>query len=116
MHSESHPEAGGYFRSDHFSFAKAGVPALYMDAGDDLVDGGTAAGEAASKDYGDNRYHAPGDEYDAATWKLDGTMQDLEAEYAVGRELAGSTQWPDWYEGNAFKALRDKAMAGRAAK
>jgi Zn-dependent M28 family amino/carboxypeptidase len=116
MHSEAHPEAGGYFRSDHFSFAKAGVPALYMDGGDDLVEGGKAAGEAAGKDYGDNRYHAPGDEYDAATWKLDGTMQDLEAEYAVGRELAGSTQWPDWYEGNAFKALRDKAMTGRAAK
>ena len=115
MHSEAHPEAGGYFRSDHFSFAKAGVPALYMDAGDDLVDGGTAAGEAAAKDYGLNRYHAPGDEYDPATWKLDGTMQDLEAEYAVGRELAGSTQWPDWYEGNAFKALRDQAMAARAA-
>jgi Zn-dependent M28 family amino/carboxypeptidase len=116
MHSEAHPEAGGYFRSDHFSFAKAGVPALYMDGGDDLVEGGKTAGEAAAKDYGDHRYHAPGDQYDAATWKLDGTMQDLEAEYAVGRELAGSTQWPDWYEGNAFKALRDKAMAGRAAK
>ncbi|RYZ75740.1 MAG: hypothetical protein EOP04_32950, partial [Proteobacteria bacterium] len=55
--------------------------------------------QAAGKDYGDNRYHSPRDEYDAATWKLDGTMQDLEAEYAVGRELAGSTQWPDWYEG-----------------
>jgi Zn-dependent M28 family amino/carboxypeptidase len=116
MHSEAHPEAGGYFRSDHFSFAKAGVPALYMDGGDDLVEGGNTAGESAAKDYGDHRYHAPGDQYDAATWKLDGTMQDLEAEYAVGRELAGSTQWPDWYEGNAFKALRDKAMAGRAAK
>ncbi len=116
MHSEAHPEAGGYFRSDHFSFAKAGVPALYMDGGDDLVSGGTAAGEAAAKDYGDNRYHSPADEYDAATWKLEGTMQDLEAEYAVGRELAGSTQWPNWYEGNAFKALRDKAMAGRAAQ
>lgn len=116
MHSEAHPEAGGYFRSDHFSFAKAGVPALYMDGGDDLVSGGTAAGEAAAKDYGDNRYHSPADEYDAATWKLEGTMQDLEAEYAVGRELAGSTQWPNWYEGNAFKALRDKAMAGRSAQ
>jgi len=113
LHAEAHPEAGGYFRSDHFSFAKAGVPALYMDGGDDLVDGGTAAGEAAAKDYGQNRYHAPGDEYDPKTWKLDGTMQDLEAEYAVGRELAASTQWPNWYEGNAFKALRDAQLAGR---
>ena len=67
------PRAGGYFRSDHFNFAKAGVPALYADGGDDLVEGGKAAGEAAAKDYNDNRYHKPGDEYDAATWKLDGT-------------------------------------------
>jgi Zn-dependent M28 family amino/carboxypeptidase len=111
LHAESHPEAGGYFRSDHFSFAKAGVPALYMDAGEDLLEGGKAAGEAASKDYGDHRYHSPADEYDAATWKLDGTMEDLAALHDVGRELASSRQWPDWYEGNPFKALRDKAMA-----
>ncbi len=114
LHSEAHPEAGGYFRSDHFNFAKAGVPALYVDGGNDLVDGGTAAGEAASKDYGDNRYHKPGDQYDAATWKLDGTIEDLLAVHDVGRELAGSQQWPNWYEGNPFKALRDKAMQGRA--
>jgi Zn-dependent M28 family amino/carboxypeptidase len=111
-HAESHPEAGGYFRSDHFNFAKAGVPALYIDGGEDLVDGGKAAGEAAAKDYGDHRYHSPADEYDAATWKLDGTMQDLDVVYAVGRELAGSRQWPDWYDGNPFKAARDQALAG----
>ncbi|MDQ2703184.1 MAG: M28 family metallopeptidase [Pseudomonadota bacterium] len=113
MHAEGHPEAGGYFRSDHFSFAKAGVPALYMDGGDDLVEGGKAAGEAAGKDYGEKRYHSPADEYDPATWKLDGTMEDLAAMHAVGRELASSQQWPNWYEGNPFKALRDQAMAGR---
>jgi Zn-dependent M28 family amino/carboxypeptidase len=113
LHPEAHPEAGGYFRSDHFSFAKAGVPALYMDGGTDLVEGGTAAGEAASTDYGDKRYHAPADEYDAASWKLDGTMEDLAAMHDVGRELAGSRQWPDWYQGNPFKALRDKAMEER---
>jgi Zn-dependent M28 family amino/carboxypeptidase len=113
MHAEGHPEAGGYFRSDHFSFAKAGVPALYMDGGDDLVEGGKEAGEAAGKDYGKNRYHSPADEYDPATWKLDGTMEDLAAMYGVGRELAGSDKWPNWYEGNPFKALRDQAMAAR---
>ena len=113
MHAEGHPEAGGYFRSDHFSFAKAGVPALYMDGGEDLVEGGKEAGEAAGKDYGQKRYHSPADEYDPATWKLDGTMEDLAAMYGVGRELAGSDRWPNWYEGNPFKALRDQAMAGR---
>ncbi len=114
LHAESHPEAGGYFRSDHFNFAKAGVPALYAGSGDDLVDGGKAAGEAAAKDYGQHRYHKPADEYDAATWKLDGTMQDLDAMYDVGREVAGSDQWPNWYKGNAFKAARDKMMSGEA--
>src|SRR3546814_9263247 len=47
LHEEAHPEAGGYFRSDHFNFAKAGVPALYVDGGEDLLEGGKAAGEAA---------------------------------------------------------------------
>ncbi len=112
LHAESHPEAGGYFRSDHFNFAKAGVPALYIDGGEDLVDGGKAAGEAASKDYNDNRYHKPGDEYDAATWKLDGIMQDLAVVHDIGRTLAGSRQWPNWYDGNPFKAARDQALAG----
>ena len=113
LHAETHPEAGGYFRSDHFNFAKAGVPALYIDGGEDLVDGGKAAGEAAAKDYNDNRYHKPGDEYDAATWKLDGAVQDLETVHAIGRTLAGSRQWPNWYDGNPFKAARDQALAGR---
>jgi Zn-dependent M28 family amino/carboxypeptidase len=115
LHAESHPEAGGYFRSDHFNFAKAGVPALYIDGGEDLVDGGKAAGEAASKDYNDNRYHKPGDEYDAATWKLDGTIQDLAVVHDIGRTLAGSRQWPNWYDGNPFKAARDQALAGKAS-
>ncbi len=82
-----------------------------MDGGEDLVEGGKAAGAAAAKDYGDNRYHAPADEYDPATWKLDGTMEDLEAVYAVGRALADDEQWPNWYEGNPFKATRDQALA-----
>lgn len=116
MHAETHPEAGSFFRSDHFNFAKAGVPALYVDGGNDLIEGGVAAGEAAGKDYGDNRYHKPADEYDAATWKLDGTMDDLTAVYDVGRELAGSDKWPTWYKGNAFKAARDEMMQAKPAQ
>jgi Zn-dependent M28 family amino/carboxypeptidase len=115
LHSESHPEAGGYFRSDHFNFAKAGVPALDIGSGNDLTEGGTAAGEKAGKDYNDHRYHKPGDQYDAATWKVEGVVEDLDAAYAVGRELTGSQQWPQWYPNNPFKAARDKMMAGKAA-
>lgn len=114
LHSEARPEAGGYFRSDHFNFAKAGVPALYVDGGEDLVDGGKAAGDAAAKDYGDNRYHKPADQYDAGTWKLDGTMDDLSAVYAVGLQLADGDQWPNWYRNNPFRAARDAMLQGKA--
>ncbi|HUH89258.1 MAG TPA: M28 family metallopeptidase [Lysobacter sp.] len=106
---ESTPESGFYFRSDHFNFAKAGVPALYAKGGDDLVEGGKAAGQQADLDYRDHRYHKPGDEFDPS-WKLDGVVQDLDALYGVGRELAGSDQWPNWYPGNAFRAARDDMM------
>jgi len=113
LHSESRPEAGSYFRSDHFNFAKAGVPALYVDAGDDLVDGGKAAGDAAAKDYNENRYHKPGDQFDAATWKLDGTMDELSAVYGVGLEIANGDRWPNWYAGNPFKSARDAMLKGK---
>jgi len=113
VHAEAHPEAGSYFRSDHFNFAKAGVPALDIGSGDDLVQGGTAAGDAAAKDYNEHRYHKPADQYDPATWKLEGVMDDLNAAYGVGRELTSSEQWPTWYPGNPFKAARDKMLAGK---
>ncbi|HVI57843.1 MAG TPA: M28 family metallopeptidase [Luteimonas sp.] len=114
LEEESAPQSGFYFRSDHFNFAKAGVPALYTESGEDLVDGGRAAGEAASKDYNANRYHKPGDEYSDA-WKLDGVVEDLQALYGVGRVLVDGDQWPNWYEGNAFRAARDKMMSGKGA-
>ncbi|HZV24419.1 MAG TPA: M28 family metallopeptidase [Luteimonas sp.] len=115
LHAESHPEAGGYFRSDHFNFAKAGVPALDIGSGDDLVQGGTAAGEAAGKDYNEHRYHKPGDQYDAATWHVEGVVELLDAAYGVGRELTSSEQWPQWYPGNPFKVARDRMMAAQPA-
>ncbi len=116
LHAETNTAAGYYFRSDHFNFAKAGVPALYVDGGDDFIDGGKAAGEAAAKDYTENRYHKPADHYDAATWKLDGVLDDLNAVYGVGRALAASEAWPNWYEGNAFRAARDASMKAAPMK
>ncbi len=115
LRGEQSVQSGSYFRSDHFSFAKAGVPALYAGGGSDLREGGTAASKRIREEYGRTRYHAPGDEYDPAVWKLDGTVEDLELLYGVGRELASGDRWPNWYEGNPFKAARDAQMRTRPA-
>ncbi|KRG64200.1 aminopeptidase [Stenotrophomonas humi] len=114
LHAESSVQSGFYFRSDHFNFAKAGVPALYADGGEDLLDGGIEAGKRAAEAYGKDRYHGPKDEYDPATWKLDGTVEDLELLYGVGSQLAAGSTWPNWYEGNPFKANRDTMMKDQA--
>ena len=114
LHGESSVQSGFYFRSDHFNFAKAGVPALYADGGEDLVEGGTEGGKKAAEDYA-KHYHGPSDQYYPETWKLDGTILDLQALYGVGKELAGSDKWPNWYTGNPFKAARDKMMQAKPA-
>jgi len=107
---EPNPERGGYFRSDHFSFAKLGVPMLDGGSGEDLVKGGEAAGHAATLDYIEHRYHKPQDEYDA-TWDWSGAVQDLTLYYQLGRELADGKAWPNWYPTAEFRAIRDKSRA-----
>jgi Zn-dependent M28 family amino/carboxypeptidase len=109
LRGETSVQSGFYFRSDHFNFAKAGVPALYADGGEDLLEGGAEAGKQAADDYA-KHYHGPSDEYYPEKWKLDGTVQDLQALYGVGKQLAGGNQWPNWYEGSEFKAARDRMM------
>jgi Zn-dependent M28 family amino/carboxypeptidase len=107
---EPTPQNGYYYRSDHFSLAKYGVPMLYAEAGEDLVKGGADAGAAAAKDYTDNRYHGPKDEYDP-NWNWDGVVQDVTLYYQVGRELATTSAWPNWVEGDEFRAIRDRSRA-----
>ena len=107
------PEAGYYYRSDHFAFAKRGVPMLYIDGGEDLVAGGTIAGAEVARDYTENRYHGPKDEYDP-NWDWSGVMQDLQLFYRIGRALGESGQWPNWYEGDEFRATRDASCAASA--
>lgn len=107
---EPTPEKGFYYRSDHFSFAKLGVPMFNFGSGDDLVQGGVEAGKKASEDYEKNRYHAPGDEYEAIT-NWDGMMSDLRLYYAAGRMLAMTDAWPNWTPGDEFRAARDKSRA-----
>ncbi len=109
---EPTPEKGFYYRSDHFSFAKHGLPMLYFEGGQDLVKGGEAAGEAAAKDYEEHRYHGPKDEYDP-NWDWAGVQADLKLYYDVGRALANTTEWPNWVEGDEFRAIRDKDRAGK---
>ncbi len=104
--AESSPEKGYFFRSDHFSFAKAGVPALYAKGGTDLIEKGQAAGQAALDDYTATRYHKPADQFDA-NWDLRGTVEDLDAIYLVGKTLSLNRDWPNYREGNAFRAARD---------
>ena len=109
---DPHPETGGFFRSDHFPFAKRGVPALSYGSGDDLHDGGKAAGDVARKDYIKNRYHQPADEWQAS-WTFAGMVHDLPVLQRVGSDLANSRQWPNWSADSEFRATRDATAAER---
>jgi Zn-dependent M28 family amino/carboxypeptidase len=105
---EPTPEAGYYYRSDHFSLAKFGVPMLYAKSGEDLVKGGIPAGRAAAADYRANRYHGPNDEYDP-NWDWSGALRDLGIYYRLGRELADDEAWPNWRQGDEFRQIRDRS-------
>jgi Zn-dependent M28 family amino/carboxypeptidase len=109
---EPHPENGGFYRSDHFPMAKRGVPAVSFGSGNDLVNGGTARGEAVSKAYTELRYHQPADEW-RADWDLTGMAEDLSMLYAVGARLANSRDWPNWSPDSEFRAARDATAAAR---
>lgn len=104
------PEAGYYYRSDHFAFAKEGVPMLYIDGGEDLVEGGREAGAKIAADYTENRYHGPKDEFDES-WDWSGVMADLQLFYRIGRMMAMSTSWPNWNEGDEFRGVREESCA-----
>ncbi len=110
--AEQHPERGYYYRSDHLNFARQGIPALYAKSGEDSAIGGRERGATQAQEYTDNRYHAPSDEYDAG-WDLSGVAQDIELYFSIGHRLSQENSWPNWYEGNEFKAIRDASAAAR---
>lgn len=105
---EAHPEAGAYYRSDHFNFAKVGIPALYTASGIHVIGKDSAYGERMEDEYTQKHYHRPSDEYDPATWVLDGAIDDLKLLFGVGRRLAYAEVWPAWKPGSEFKAIREK--------
>jgi Zn-dependent M28 family amino/carboxypeptidase len=104
------PQAGYYYRSDHFSFAKRGVPMFYLDSGEDLVEGGREAGAAWAAMYRDEMYHGPDDEYDP-NWDWRGVEEDLTLFYLLGRDLAETEDWPNWLPGDEFRRVRDESCA-----
>ena len=99
------PQAGAFYRSDHFPLALKGVPALFPAAG-------FTGASAASRDYVRSRYHQPTDEWDE-TWRMDAAAADVALIYAVGRELADSAQWPEWNAGAEFGPARDASKTAR---
>ena len=104
------PSKGFFYRSDHFEFAKQGVPALYMDEGNDYLN--RPAGFAHLKDslWTADLYHKPDDEVDAE-WDMAGAIADLQLMFEVGRKVANAEMWPAWKEGTEFKAVRERSLA-----
>jgi len=112
LSTDAHPEQGHFFRADHFSLAKVGVPAITLGGGNDLFNGGVPAGEAASKDFVVNHYHQPSDEW-SPSWDWRGAAIDLGLYYDLGCQLANSDIWPSWHADSEFKARRDVTAALR---
>ena len=99
---EQEPEKGYFFRSDHFNFAKKGVPALYAEGGYDHAEKGKAYARELRDAFVREKYHQPSDEYDPENWNMEGMIQDGSLYYDIGRTIANSQTWPKWYETSEF--------------
>ena len=104
---EPHPEAGYYYRSDHFNFAKAGIPALYIENGVKVIGKDPGYGQAIADEYTAKHYHRPSDQFDPK-WEFSGAIADLQLLFNVGKKLAYSDTFPKWKNGSEFKAIREK--------
>lgn len=109
------PEKGYFYRSDHFSFAKQGIPALYTDQGIDHVEHGEEWTLKQLEEYTKERYHKPGDEYNP-DWDLSGAVQDLRLLFRVGYQLSMATEFPEWNKGTEFRARRQADMQSASSK
>lgn len=107
---EPNPSAGYYFRSDHFNFAKIGIPALYIGTGIDHEEKGKEYGKELQENYTMQYYHKPADEYDPERWNLDGAVDDVQLLFNVGNRLSNSDFWPQWKDNSEFKSVRDAYM------
>lgn len=104
---DQEPEKGYFFRSDHFNFAKIGIPALYAKGNFEHRAKGKAYAKEKEDLYRTTAYHLPADEFDEVTFALGGIMQDAELFMQIAKELGNNQDWPEWKEGSEFKATRD---------
>ena len=104
---DQNPSAGYFFRSDHFNFAKKGIPALYAKSGVESTAHGKDWGMEQQKAYTAHKYHAPSDEYDPESWDMSGIVDYCRLVFDVGRKLAASADFPQWKEGSEFKSARE---------
>ena len=107
------PEKGFFYRSDHISFAKKGIPVLYADPGYDLVDGGLEKGMKYAAEYTSNLYHQVADEV-YEDWNYDGIAEDIDIFYSMTKDLANSREFPTWYENNEFRSIRDNSLINKS--
>jgi Zn-dependent M28 family amino/carboxypeptidase len=111
---DANPEAGYFYRSDQLNMARKGVPSLFVRSGIDLIGKPPGTGKAMVRDYYANVYHKQADEYQPS-WDVSGSIEDLKLLFEVGAGLAQDASWPNWYEGNEFRATRDASAASRKA-
>jgi Zn-dependent M28 family amino/carboxypeptidase len=97
---------GMYYRSDHFSFAKNGVPSIFVRGNTESRQFGKEWADSVEKDYIKNRYHRPADNYDPATWNFEGIAEDAVLAFKVGYQLSVSTDFPAWKSGSEFKNIK----------
>ena len=109
VQGDAEPEKGFYYRSDHFAFAKQGVPALNPEGGTDYIGKPADFGQKVRDEWTANRYHKPGDVV-LPDWDLTGTQEDLKVYFAVGYRVAQADKFPEWKPGNEFKAKRDAML------
>ena len=109
---DAEPEKGFFFRSDHFPFAKAGVPSLYVEHGRQYRGRPEGWGSEIQTEYTANRYHAPSDEF-SEDFVFDGAVQQGALVLSVLLDIAGDDTWPEWNDGQEFKAARDAMMSRR---
>jgi len=112
LRPDPEPEKGYYYRSDHFNFAKVGVPALYKDDGLEYIGKPEGYGQEKRDQYTSTDYHAPSDEV-KPDWDLSGLVEDAKLLLAVGIRVANADAYPRWSDTSEFKSIREKSLGGR---